>query len=102
MKLNKKLAAIIAGSAIVTTTAFTMVSEPLAKPRQVDGLYVFVMSEPSGEYYKLGQVGSGTNTALTKMLQTVIKNAKTQYPDATGVIFDETKNIGYAIQFKKK
>ncbi len=72
----------------------------LGKPQQVDGLSVFIMSEPVDAYYKLGQVGSGTSSKLNEMLKQAIKNVKKQYPDADGIIFDPEKNLGYGIKFK--
>jgi hypothetical protein len=104
MNIKSKAIAFISGAAIVSTLAFTSVTTEnhLARPKQVEGLYVYVMSEPADEYYKLGQVGSGTVTKWDAMIKQVVKNVKTTYPDADGVIFDEVKSVGYGIQFKKK
>lgn len=103
MKKLKSLLFIVIFTASVTGVAFSLssVKDYLAKPKQQDGLNVYIMCEPVDEYYKLGQVGSGTNTQLKYMLNTIVKNVKTQYPDADGVIVDTEKNIGYAINFKQ-
>jgi hypothetical protein len=103
MNLKSKAIALISGVAVATTFAFTtFTGEHLAKPKQTEGLYIYVMSEPAEEYYKLGQVGTGTVTKWDALIKTAIKNVKTSYPDAEGLIFDEVKSVGYAIQFKKK
>ncbi len=87
-------------SIVVLSLSAMASGEHLGKPQQVDGLSVYIMSEPVDAYYKLGQVGSGTSTKLSEMLKTAIKNVKKQYPDADGVIFDPEKNLGYGIKFK--
>jgi len=94
----KKIIALFAG--LIITLHVMAAGDRLGKPQQVDGLNVYIMSEPVDGYYKLGQVGSGTSSKLTDMLKQAIKNVKKQYPDAEGVIFDTEKNIGYGIKFK--
>jgi hypothetical protein len=86
----------------IAALSFTAMAagDHLGKPQQVDGLNVYIMSEPVDPYYKLGQVGSGTSSKLNDMLKQAIKNVKKQYPDADGVIFDPEKNLGYGIKFK--
>ena len=86
--------------AVLMTASVFAAGDHLGKPQQVDGLNVYVMSEPADAYYKLGQVGSGTSSKFSDMLKQAIKNVKKQYPDAEGIIFDTEKNIGYGIKFK--
>ena len=91
----------IVGLCLVAFSVSAMAAgDHLGKPHQVDGLSVFIMSEPVDGYYKLGQVGSGTSSKLAEMLRQAIKNVKKQYPDAEGIIFDTEKNLGYGIKFK--
>ena len=85
---------------VVLSFAAIAAGDHLGKPQQVDGLNVYIMSEPVDGYYKLGQVGSGTSSKLNDMLKQAIKNVKKQYPDADGIIFDTEKNLGYDIKFK--
>ncbi len=94
----KKL--ILALCVISLSLAVQAAGDHLSKPQQIDGLHVYIMSEPVDAYYKLGQVGSGTSSKLSEMLKQAIKNVKKQYPDAEGVIFDPEKNLGYGIKFK--
>jgi hypothetical protein len=91
---------ILTCSIVALSIAAMATGEHLGKPQVVDGLNVYIMSEPVDAYYKLGQVGSGTSSKLTEMIKMVIKNVKKQYPDADGVIFDPEKNLGYGIKFK--
>jgi len=102
--MKNKAKILLVSMAVIGLSAFTVISniDHLAKPKQVEGINMYVMCEPVDEYYKLGQVGSGTSGQMATMLKNVAKNAKTQYPDAEGVIFDEVKGVGFAIQFKKK
>lgn len=97
-----KLLLSLAAAVVITLTAFKLADtkDHLAKVQRVDGIAVYVLSEPADGYYKLGQVGSGTTSQFNSMIKNVVKNVKTQYPDAEGAIFDAEKNIGYAIKFK--
>lgn len=92
--------AIIALSAFQAANTQTAPKEHLAKVQKMEGLSIYVMSEPVEPYYKLGQVGSGTISQFNAMIKTVVKNVKTQYPDADGVIFDAETKIGYGVKFK--
>ena len=91
-------------TAALSLCMLTLMANPAGdhcgKPQQVDGLNVYIMSEPVDAYYKLGQVGSGTNTKLSEMIKQVVKNVKKQYPDADGAMLDAEKSLGYAIKFK--
>lgn len=100
--MRNKIALSVAVLAVAGLTAFKVVDtkDHLAKVQKIDGLSVFVMSEPADPYYKLGQVGSGTVSQFNAMIKNVVKNVKTQYPDADGVMFDHEKNIGYGVKFK--
>lgn len=100
--MKKNILVTVAALAIAGLTAFKMVDtkDHLAKVQKIDGLSVYVLSEPADPYYKLGQVGSGTVSQFNAMIKNVVKNVKTQYPDADGVIFDSEKNIGYGVKFK--
>jgi hypothetical protein len=98
----KKFLITVSAVVIIALTAFQNAApkEHLAKVQKMDGLSVYIMSEPADPYYKLGQVGSGTLSQFNAMIKTVVKNVKTQYPDADGVIFDAETKIGYGVKFK--
>ncbi len=100
--MNKRILLSFAAVAIIALSAFKLADtkDHLAKVQKVDGLSIYVMSEPADGYYRLGQVGSGTTSQFNSMIKNVVKNVKTQYPDAEGAIFDAEKNIGFAIKFK--
>lgn len=92
---------------LLSITAAKVVDLPTqynsATVEKIDGLYVFMLSEPINEYEVLGTIKK--RIALTgqprEMLNSMIKKAKKQYPQSDAIIFtavamDELK----AIQFK--
>ena len=76
----------------------------LARVERVDGYYVFIQSEPLGEYDVLGSVkktGIVISGSPTEMFNTLMKRMKKDYPKADGIIFQDI-NMEHAtcIQFK--
>lgn len=80
---------------IIGLSAFKIAEEiksNTAEVEQEQGVYIFYRSKPLKEYTYLGTVGAPTVVKSFKgshMVEMMVKRAKEQYPNCTGVIFKE-------------
>lgn len=75
----------------VLCIAFTVIKDPaLAEVRQVDGLNIYLYSEPVDQYEVIGSVkapGLTKTDRVDYLVELIVKRAKKSYPNATGLIF---------------
>jgi hypothetical protein len=74
---------------VIGLFSFKNNEEKIAKINKIDGLYIYYLTEPAGDYENLGSIKS-TGMVLSKqpemLLSYWIKRAKKQYPEANGMI----------------
>lgn len=93
-------------SAVLVTGSFTAMAgdKATAQVEQRQGLYVFVLSKPAGNYETLGSVSGRSINFVGKpegMLDDLLKKVRQDYPQADGVIFSSI-NMDAAIAIRLK
>lgn len=75
------------------TAAAVISNEQKATVQKIDGLHIFILSEPDNEYITLGSVKKSVTLSgkPEELIQAVINKAKKEYPAAEGVIFQGTE-----------
>ena len=76
----------------------------LGRVNRTSGLYVFIESQPVGDYTVLGTVkktGLVWNGKAKEMRDILVKRALKDYPDAEGIIFDDI-SLDHATVIKYK
>lgn len=99
--MKSKLLPFLAGMLLTLTFAFNGASDnvdkTMASVQKLDGYYIFVKAEPKAPYEKLGNMespGMVKSLALNSMLNTFIKKAKKDYPNADGLVFNAAGESG--------
>ena len=76
----------------------------VAKVNRVDGVYVFIESQPANDYDVLGTVkktGFTLGGTIQEQYKVMTRRCRKDYPDADGIIFDDISlEHGTCIKFK--
>ena len=102
MKNKIKISIVALIIAAASFTAFTQVTEHLAKPNQQEGVYIYQNCTPVEQYTYLGTIkGQMTmNGQPSQVLKTMLHQVQKKYPAATAIIIDADMNKADAIMFK--
>lgn len=98
----KKITLILA-IALITLSAFkTMADYSQAKVNQIQGINVFIASQPTQQYEYLGTITNNWNYG-DKLANKIIAEAKAKYPAANGIIFSNLNlNQADVVKFKNE
>ena len=99
----KKLTLIVAISLISFLTFAKIVTEHLAKPDEVEGYKIFLMSKPVDDYEKLGylKIGMSWSGKPKELINTLLKKAKKDYPTGDAILISNIEmDEAMVIKFK--
>ena len=127
MNVKKAISILVIAVLIIFTACENQGDKGMAKTEKVEGLFVFIKSEPTAAYNTIGtikskdvferasEVGVGkekTGTVLKNILKSALEEipfdkklllmaseAKDEYPNSQGIIFDSNLNSCSVIQF---
>lgn len=99
-KITISIVALVIAAA--SFTAFTQITEHLAKPNQVEGFYIYQQSTPTDQYIYLGTVKPQVTMSNTpeQLLKSMINQAHKKYSNATALIVSDDMNKADAVMFK--
>lgn len=98
----KLLATIFIATLLLGSSTITDHKNDLAKVKQVEGLYLFIYSEPVNDYVYLGTVKGGFKWTgePSEMLPKLLKKAHADYPNADGLIINSDMDRAEIIKFE--
>lgn len=89
--MKRLLMGVCFGIIITATLSFKLIQEKsIAKVQKIQGVYIFIKSEPQMEYEILGSMKGPTfgSHEFDELLDGVIKKQKKEFPQADGILFD--------------
>src|SRR5688572_20478637 len=89
---KKLIVSCIVFSAISAIAWKTLDEKGGASVSKLQGVYIFMFSQPTGEYDYLGTVKAGMTWegSPVEVMNSILKRAKKQYPDVEGIIFSQS------------
>ena len=96
----KKIVGLLAVAVLMSVSAFSQKPTYYAKVKKLEGIYLYVSSEPVEDYEILGTLqkkGLFWTGSFSEITNFFLKKCKKEYPKANGIIFSLSENDRRAV-----